>query len=80
MTSWKDDASAIVNMFLKGEATGNAWAGILFSKVNPQWQYTISPCPAPAIFFTAKAWLLDTMGLVVNAPVSLLDMVYRTLC
>jgi beta-glucosidase len=55
MTEWKDSADAIVNMFLGGEASGEAWADMLLGKVNPSgrlpvtfpdsYDQTVAPCP-----------------------------------
>lgn len=42
MTSWKSDADAIVNMFLAGEATGHAWADVLFGKINPSGKLPVT--------------------------------------
>jgi len=55
LTSWRSKANAIVNMFLAGEQTAQAWADVLFGDVNPSGKLpityplseadTISPCP-----------------------------------
>jgi beta-glucosidase len=54
MTEWKNDASSIVNMFLGGEGSGDAWADVLLGKVNPSgrlpvtfpdsYDQTVAPC------------------------------------
>eukprot|EP01123_Difflugia_compressa_P000523 TRINITY_DN10603_c0_g1_i1.p1 TRINITY_DN10603_c0_g1~~TRINITY_DN10603_c0_g1_i1.p1 ORF type:complete len:683 (+),score=146.01 TRINITY_DN10603_c0_g1_i1:89-2050(+) len=54
LTNWRNSANAILNMFLSGEATGSAWADVLFGDVNPSGRLpitfpasvadTISPC------------------------------------
>merc|ERR1719433_2346026 len=35
MTPFRGEVSAIANMFLGGEETGNAWASLLFGDINP---------------------------------------------
>jgi len=54
LTDWRVNASAIINMFLAGQETGNAWADVLFGDVNPSGRLpvtfpisesdTIQPC------------------------------------
>jgi beta-glucosidase len=54
LTNWRSNANAIVNMFLAGEQTANAWSDVLFGDVNPSGRLpntfpdseddTIQPC------------------------------------
>jgi beta-glucosidase len=54
LTNWRAKANAVVNMFLAGEQTANAWADVLFGTVNPSGRLpmtfplseadTIMPC------------------------------------
>eukprot|EP00931_Biecheleriopsis_adriatica_P004335 TRINITY_DN106020_c0_g1_i1.p1 TRINITY_DN106020_c0_g1~~TRINITY_DN106020_c0_g1_i1.p1 ORF type:complete len:947 (-),score=146.77 TRINITY_DN106020_c0_g1_i1:44-2575(-) len=34
-TPWRDSVNAILNLFLAGEATGSAWAAVIFGDVTP---------------------------------------------
>jgi beta-glucosidase len=42
LTEWKDNANAIFNMFLAGEATGLAYADVLFGDVNPSGKLPVT--------------------------------------
>jgi len=63
-TPWSSSANAIVNMFLAGQETGNAWADILFGDVNPSGRLpvtvtlngegTIDPCNSDRCSYTER--------------------------
>jgi beta-glucosidase len=42
LTNWRLKANAIVNMFLAGEQTANAWADVLFGVVNPSGRLPVT--------------------------------------
>jgi len=48
LTPWRNDVSAIANLFLGGEQTGNAWASVLFGDQPPAGKLPI--------MFPATAW------------------------
>jgi len=48
LTPWRDNVTAIANLFLGGEQTGNAWAGVIFGDQPPAGKLPI--------MFPATAW------------------------
>jgi beta-glucosidase len=42
LTNWRSKANAVVNMFLAGEQTANAWADVLFGDVNPSGRLPVT--------------------------------------
>jgi len=62
LTNWRNSTNAIINMFLAGQETGNAWADVLFGDVNPSGKLpitfpvsesdTIAPCSSTQCPYT----------------------------
>jgi len=42
LTPWRGDVAAVANLFLAGEATGSAWASMLFGDVPPSGRLPLS--------------------------------------
>jgi beta-glucosidase len=78
LTNWREKANAVVNMFLAGEQTANAWADVLFGDVNPSGRLpvtlplseadTIRPCTGATCSYS-EGLFVGYRGLV-NKPVA----------